>query len=189
MQSTNSTAGTDTSGNTSNDPNSSDPSGNTNTAQSTADGSSSTDPSSGNNATNQTTSDGTSSTDPSSAGNNAGQSSDPQPVSTGDTDSDGFKLLDSGSWNGSSTSNYQGGQAMHFAIKNANVLGTTITIDSNLGGSQSLLILPAQSVDMKFTCFGSEPMGWTFNVSSDSDAFIVAWKLYSSWVPGDPPNG
>jgi hypothetical protein len=112
-----------------------------------------------------------------------------QAASGGDTDSDGFKMLDSGSWNGSSTLNYQGGQAMHFAVKNVNVLGTTITIDSNLGGSKSLLILPAQSGDMKFTCFGSEPMAWTFNISSDSDAFIVGWKLYSSWIAGDAPNG
>ena len=99
------------------------------------------------------------------------------------------KLLDSGSWNGASSSHYQGGQAMHFKIKNVNVLGTTITIDSNLGGSQSIIILPQTMADLTFTCFGAEPMGWTFDISSDSDAFIVTWQLFSTWVPGDPPNG
>jgi hypothetical protein len=77
---------------------------------------------------------------------------------------------------------------MHYQIKNVNVLGTTLTINSNLGGNKSLLILPQQTADMRFDCFGSEPMGWTFDISTDSDAFIVAWSLYSSWLPGDPPN-
>ena len=107
---------------------------------------------------------------------------------SGSTDSEGFKLLDFGTWNASATLNYRGGQVMHFAIKNVNVLGTTITIDSNLGGSKTAQILPQATADMRFTVFGSEPMGWSFSVSTNSDAFIVAWKLYSSWIPGDPPN-
>jgi hypothetical protein len=78
---------------------------------------------------------------------------------------------------------------MHFQVKNVNVLGTTLSINSNLGGNKSLIILPQQTADMRFDCFGSEPMGWTFDVSTDSDAFIVAWQLFSSWIPGDPANG
>ena len=104
------------------------------------------------------------------------------------TDKEGFKLLRSGSWNGSATLNFQGGQIMHFQIKNVNVLGTTLTIKSNLGSEKSALILPQQTADLRFDCFGAEPMGWTFDISSDSDAFIVAWSLFSSWVTGDPPN-
>lgn len=104
-------------------------------------------------------------------------------------DSDGKRLLQSGSWTGSSTVSVQGGQGMHFVLTDNNVLGTTITIDSNLGGSKSLVLVPAVDMDMEFDCFGSEPMGWTFNISTDSDAFVVLWKLYSTWVPGDPPNG
>jgi len=115
--------------------------------------------------------------------NQAGSSS-----SNGSKDSEGLRLLDSGTWNGSASPNYQGGQVMHFEIKNVNVLGTTLVIDSNLGGNKSLIILPLQTVDMRFDCFGPEPMGWSFNVSSNSDAFIVAWKLYSTWIPGDAPN-
>jgi hypothetical protein len=117
----------------------------------------------------------------------AGQNS--QSGETDNTDSEGFKLLDSGTWNNSTTLNYQGGQAMHFQVKNVNVLGTTLSINSNLGGNKSLIILPQQTADMRFDCFGSEPMGWTFDVSTDSDAFIVAWQLFSSWIPGDPANG
>lgn len=108
---------------------------------------------------------------------------------TGNTDSEGFKLLDSGTWNNSATLNYQGGQVMHFQVKNVNVLGTTLSINSNLGGNKSLIILPQQTGDIRFDCFGSEPMGWTFDVSTDSDAFIVGWQLFSSWTPGDPANG
>ena len=106
-----------------------------------------------------------------------------------DKDSEGFRLLASGSWNAATTVNYQGGQVMHYQIKNTNVLGTTLSINSNLGGNKSIIIAPLQTADMRFDCFGSEPMGWTFDVSTDSDAFIVAWKLYASWLPGDPSNG
>jgi hypothetical protein len=112
-----------------------------------------------------------------------------QSAVTDNTDSEGFKSLDSGTWNNSATLNYQGGQVMHFQVKNVNVLGTTLSINSNLGGNKSLIILPQQTGDIRFDCFGSEPMGWTFDVSTDSDAFIVAWQLFSSWIPGDPANG
>lgn len=109
--------------------------------------------------------------------------------SSSDKDSEGFRLLDYGSWSGSATLNYEGGQVMHFQIKNTNILGTTIKISSNLSGDQSLIILPQQTIDLRFDCFGSEPMGWSFDVSTDSDAFIVVWKLFASWLPGDPQNG
>lgn len=112
-----------------------------------------------------------------------------QTAGTDNTDSEGFKLLDSGSWNNAVTLNYQGGQVMHFQVKNVNILGTTLSINSNIGGNKSLIILPQQTGDLRFDCFGSEPMGWTFDVSTDSDAFIVAWQLFSSWIPGDPANG
>jgi hypothetical protein len=105
------------------------------------------------------------------------------------TDDQGWRLLDTGTWNGSATLSYQGGQGMHFQVKNVNVLGTTLSIHSNLGGDQSQLIGPGMTLDLTFSCFGSEPMGWTFDISSDSDAFIVAWRLFSTWLPGDPPNG
>src|SRR6266700_3200418 len=103
-------------------------------------------------------------------------------------DSDGRRLLTSGSWNSGTNLTVQGGQGMHFNISNANVLGTTITIAANSGESHSTIITPLGSADLQFSIFGNEPMGWTFNISTNSDAFIVTWCLYSTWIPGDPPN-
>ncbi|MGN6542508.1 MAG: hypothetical protein ACTHKY_17000, partial [Ginsengibacter sp.] len=136
--------------------------------------SSSTDTSSAN--TGASTSDDSSTNSNASADNTDSPTQNSQSGGTDNTDSEGFKLLDSGSWNNSTTLNYQGGQVMHFQVKNVNVLGTTLSINSNLGGNKSLIILPQQTGDIRFDCFGSEPMGWTFDVSTDSDAFIVAWQ-------------
>ena len=94
---------------------------------------------------------------PDTSGGNSSTSTDPSITNAGggSTDEDGLRLLDSGSWNGAVTKNFQGGQGMHFKLKNVNVLGTTITLNSNLGGSKSLIILPQQTSDMKFSCFGT----------------------------------
>ena len=110
------------------------------------------------------------------------------PSTAADVDDEGFRLRDSGSWNSSAQLTSRGGQIMHFKVKNINILGTSIAIQSNLGGKKQILILPQQTVDLRFDCFGSEPMSWSFDISTESDAFIVTWKLYSSWLPGDPPN-
>ena len=103
-------------------------------------------------------------------------------------DSQGRKLHSSGTWNSNTNLNVHGGQGMHFWIKNTNVLGTTIRITDSMGQSRAGVIPPLGTVDFVFTCFGAEPMSWTFDIRSESDAFIVIWKLYSTWVPGDPPN-
>lgn len=93
------------------------------------------------------------------------------------------KLLDHGSWNSPTSANYRGGQGMHYKVKNVNILGTTITIDSNHDGSRSLIIPPLTTVDIRFSFFDVEPIGWKFDISTNSDAFIVTWELYSTWVP------
>ena len=77
---------------------------------------------------------------------------------------------------------------MWFKIRNTNVLGTTIRIRRQTGETKSSIILPASSVEFVFAIFGNEPMGWRFDVSTDSDAFMVTWELWSTWVPGMPPN-
>lgn len=92
------------------------------------------------------------------------------------------KLLDNGSWNSDTSVHYKGGQGMHYKVKNINILGTTITIDSNLDGSKSLIIPPLTTVDIRFSCFGVEPLGWKFDISTNSDAFIVTWELFSTWI-------
>ncbi len=99
-----------------------------------------------------------------------------------------LKKSDSGSWASDTTYIKKGGQNMTFKVKNINVLGTTLTIESNLGGTKFLIIPPMGTKDFEFTCFGSEPMSWSFDISTNSDAFIVTWELFSTWIQGDPPN-
>lgn len=100
----------------------------------------------------------------------------------------GLKKSDNGLWNSDTSYTKKGGMTMKFEVKNINVLGTTLTIDSNYGGSQSKIIAPLATMEFTFTCFGNEPMTWQFDVSTNSDAFIVTWVLYSTWIEGDPPN-
>ncbi|MEH1852129.1 MAG: OmpA family protein [Nostoc sp.] len=103
-------------------------------------------------------------------------------------DSEGHKFLTAGIWNGGTTLSVTGGQSMRFFLKNLNLLGTTITIRESSGQSQSRIIAPMGSTELVFSRFSREPMGWTFTISTNSDAFIVSWSLCSTWVPGDPPN-
>ena len=104
-------------------------------------------------------------------------------------DADGNRLLDNGVFNSSARLTEQGGQLMHFQLTNQNVLGTTITVEAMSGEKHSVLILPQMTADMSFSMFGPEPRTWTFTVDTDSDAFVVSWALFSTWIPGDPPNG
>jgi len=103
-------------------------------------------------------------------------------------DSEGRKFLQAGVWNSATTLSVTGGQSMRFFLKNLNLLGTTISIRDQFGRTQSRIITPMGSTDLEFSNFGNEPMGWTFSIGTNSDAFIVSWSLCSTWVPGDPPN-
>jgi hypothetical protein len=103
-------------------------------------------------------------------------------------DSQGRRQHSSGTWNGNTSLTIDGGMSMHFEIKNLNVVGTTIKITANNNDSKEAIILPQSTVDLEFAEFGPEPKGWGFDVETDSDAFLVGWKLYSSWIPGDPNN-
>lgn len=104
------------------------------------------------------------------------------------TDSQGRKFHSSGIWNGKTSLTVPGGQGMHFEVKNLNALGSTIRIIANTGESKGSILLPQIPVDFEFSIFGNEPFGWRFEIETDSDAFLVQWKLYSTWVPGDPNN-
>lgn len=99
-----------------------------------------------------------------------------------------LKRSDSGSWTTNTTYRKSGGQNMTFKVKNINVLGTTLTMESNLAGLKSSIIPPMITMDFEFGCFGPEPMSWSFDISTNSDAFIVTWELFSTWIEGDPPN-
>jgi len=99
-----------------------------------------------------------------------------------------LKKSDSGSWIADTTYLKKGGQNMTFKVKNINVLGTTLTIKSNTGDSISKLIAPLSTIDFEFTYFTNEPYLWKFEISTNSDAFIVTWELFSTWIEGDPSN-
>ena len=107
-----------------------------------------------------------------------------------DVDSGGRRLLTTGSWTAGSTPDVsvQGGQSMHFAVTNANILGASVSIKAQDGEQFGMIILPATTGDFVFASFGNEPTSWTFTPTIDSDAAVVTWKLYSTWIPGDPPN-
>ena len=47
--------------------------------------------------------------------------------------------------------------------------------------TKSVLLPPLGSADITFQQFAAEPMGWTFSISTDSDAFTVTWQLFSSF--------
>lgn len=107
-----------------------------------------------------------------------------------------FKVIDknkrnfyaAGSWNANTTVNASLGQTVWITVKNVNVLGTTISIAPNTGATQQSILLPQQQREFSFYRFGNEPMSWIYNVSTKSDAFIVTYKIESTWVPGMPPN-
>jgi hypothetical protein len=102
-------------------------------------------------------------------------------------DNKGRRLIKSGIFNCNTSMSFEGGMVINFIIENANVLGTTITI-SAYSQSESRIILPLGSAEILFTRFGSEPQHWMFDISTNSDAFICTYKVYSTWVPGDRPN-
>lgn len=80
---------------------------------------------------------------------------------------------------------------MHFQLNNSlGATGTTINISADrTNETKGLILIPGVAGDISFSSFGSEPMGWTFTVTTDSDAFLVSFQLFSTWIPGDPPNG
>ncbi len=78
------------------------------------------------------------------------------------------------------------GQGVKIYIKNINVLGTTINIESNIGKIQQTILLPQQQYTFRFYYFGAEPIPWRFCVSTYSDAFTVLYEIRSTWVPGMP---
>lgn len=103
-------------------------------------------------------------------------------------DSEGRRLHSSGIWTDNDSLTVSGGQGMHFKLNNLNVLGTTIRITDHRDQSDARILLPLGTTDMYFAIFGAEPIGWKFDIRTESDVFLVGWKLFSTWIPGDPPN-
>jgi hypothetical protein len=79
---------------------------------------------------------------------------------------------------------------MLFVVENTNpLLPVYITVTADDRQTQSAVIPPKGTRQLRFSSFGGpSPRIWTFFPSFNSDGSIVTWKLYSSWVEGDPPN-
>lgn len=95
-----------------------------------------------------------------------------------------------GALTGDATISGSFGQAVKLTFTNQNILGTTIAVKdtSPFGQTKESIILPQQSVTFTFSSFGEEPMGWNFDVSTNSDAFVVSYGVESTWTDGMPPN-
>jgi len=93
-----------------------------------------------------------------------------------------------GVWKEDTTFEAHLGQIVIIKVNNVNVLGTTIMIESNSGQSYQMILLPQQRHEFKFSKFGCEPTYWKFDISTQSDAFIVTYEIWSTWIPGMPPN-
>lgn len=95
-----------------------------------------------------------------------------------------------GALTGDATVSGSFGQAVKLTFTNQNILGTTISVKdtSPFGQTKESIILPQQSVTFTFSSFGEEPMGWNFDVSTNSDAFVVSYGVESTWTDGMPPN-
>ena len=77
---------------------------------------------------------------------------------------------------------------MHFVVTNSNVLPATLSISGDDGEEATSIVAPLGTADFRFSNFGNEPHSWTFTPSIDTDGSILSWKLFSTWIPGDPPN-
>lgn len=99
------------------------------------------------------------------------------------------KLHSQGTWSAGTEYEVQAGQGVVFLVENLNALGTTIRITSaKTSDTEGSVILPHSTASYRFDCFGVEPLHWKFDVQTDSDVFLVGWKLFSTWIPGDPLN-
>ena len=111
-----------------------------------------------------------------------------------ETDSDGRgDCLRQGSWTADSApgSRFQSKEdrACTLKLPTRMYLVCPLSIQSQDSQQQGGIVLPFTTADYVFDSFGTEPTGWTFTPTIDSDAAIVTWKLFSTWIPGDPPNG
>jgi len=95
-----------------------------------------------------------------------------------------------GALTGASTISGSFGQAVKLTFTNQDILGTIISVKdaSPFGQTRESIILPQQSVTFTFVAFGEEPMGWDFEVSTNSDAFVVSYDVESTWTEGMPQN-
>ncbi|AKB19602.1 MULTISPECIES: peptidoglycan-binding protein [unclassified Methanosarcina] len=97
-------------------------------------------------------------------------------------DSHNRKFHSSGMWNGDSFLEIQGGQSMHFNVKNLHAHASTIRIKPNTGESKSTVIQSQATANFEFSTDNKEPFDWRFDIKTDSDTALLEWHLYSNWV-------
>ena len=102
---------------------------------------------------------------------------------------------------------FMGGQAVQIVVRNANPLGTSVTIDHLetvqlphhalvrwLGGQQTTTretsticsILPMADTVVQYATFGNPPMGWRFRFSWSGSAHVATYHVYSTSRQGQP---
>ena len=116
---------------------------------------------------------------------------DKKKSSEGDVSEEGKLFIhSSGTWTDNTKLQLRLGQIVEIDVKNINILGTTIRIETSFpyNSENSMILLPQQTQIFRFDNFGNEPMSWIFNISTVSDAFIVNYIIRSTWIPGMPPN-
>lgn len=112
-------------------------------------------------------------------------------------DSEGRRLHSAGTWlEQRERLTVQAGQGIHLVLRNGNVLPVDVDVrDTSFtaGNLQRTVVLPPSGeAHIVLSKFGAEPMTWDLLISSaegrERGVFVVNWQLYSTWVPGDPPN-
>ncbi len=89
-------------------------------------------------------------------------------------------LWDTGIWNGGVVFSATLGQVVWIEVKNVNVLGAMISISSNHDGSRGALLVPHSTQTFRFNYFGHDTVNWRFIISTDSDAFVVQYAIYTT---------
>ena len=102
------------------------------------------------------------------------------------TDSQGRKFHSAGTWKGNSSFEVEAGKSIHFEIGSPNVDESNIRIKTNTGEVKESVLQPQTTVDLEFSKIGEEPFIWRLYIETDREEFLINWKLYSNWVPGEP---
>lgn len=102
---------------------------------------------------------------------------------------DEFVHAGAGYINGGAKIQGQFGQVVKLTFTNKNVLGTILQVENKVQGlKQGAIVLPGQTATFAFQSGGVEPVYWSFDVSTLSDAMLVDYTVDSTWTNGMPLN-